>query len=88
MNHMELEGIVKLKDYGFIRFDLNKLLEDRGIAKNKLSILTGVSYNVVSRYCGSDRLGLVDLDFLAKVCCVLNCDITDLLSYVPGKSNA
>ena len=26
---------------------------------------------------------MVDLDFLAKVCCVFSCEISDLLEYCP-----
>ncbi|MDP4109933.1 MAG: helix-turn-helix transcriptional regulator, partial [Bacillota bacterium] len=50
--------------------------------RNKLRTLTGVKYEVIDRYYKAKNIEMVDLDFLAKVCCVLNCKIEDLLEYV------
>ena len=41
----------------------------------------GVSYSILLRYCNHEEFGLVDFDFLARACYVLNCDITDLIEY-------
>ena len=45
--------------------------------------LTGVKYEVIDRYYKGNNVELVDLDFLSKVCYVLNCSISDLLEYQP-----
>lgn len=41
----------------------------------------GVSYGILLRYCNGECFGLVDFDFLARACYVLNCDISDLIEY-------
>ena len=56
-------------------------MDRKGITRNKLSNLTGTKYDVVDRYYKGKNIALVDLDFLAKVCYVLDCDISDLLEY-------
>ena len=48
----------------------------------KLSLLTGIKYEVVSNYC-KDIIQRIDNDVLTKICYVLNCSLTDLLTYVP-----
>lgn len=69
------------REYGRIKVKLRQALDSRGITRNRLSVLTGVKYDVVDRYYRSDNIQMVDLDFFAKVCCVLNCKIEDLLEY-------
>lgn len=41
----------------------------------------GVSYSILLRYCNNAEFGLVDFDFLARACYVLNCDIAELIEY-------
>ena len=70
------------KAYGSIRVKLAEELERRGITRNRLQKLTGVKYEVIDRYY-SGKITRADLDFLAKVCYVLNCRIDDLLEFIP-----
>lgn len=68
-------------EYGSVRVKLAKVLDSRGITRNRLRTLTGVKYEVIDRYYQADHVERVDLDFIAKVCYVLNCKIEDLLEY-------
>lgn len=76
-------GIVtyQTREYGRIKVKLREALDSRGISRNRLRTLTGVKYDVIDRYYRSDNIQLVDLDFFAKVCCVLGCGIEELLEY-------
>ena len=76
-------GIItyETKEYGHIKVKLKDALDSRGISRNKLRTLTGVKYDVIDRYYRSDNIQMIDLDFFAKVCCVLNCDLNELLEY-------
>lgn len=65
------------------RIKLRQLLDERQVTRNKLRTLTGVKYDVINRYYQAERVQMVDLDFLAKVCCVFGCEISDLLEYCP-----
>lgn len=76
-------GIVtwQTKEYGHIVIKFREALDSRGITRNRLRTLTGVKYDVIDRYYRADNIQMVDLDFLAKVCCVLNCPLDELLEY-------
>lgn len=78
----ELTGIVLIRDYGHIKVKLAELLEEKNITRNKLSTLTGVKYDVIDRYFKAKNINMVDIDLFAKICCVLDCNISDLLEYV------
>lgn len=72
------------QEYGYVRVKLKQVLDSRGITRNRLRTLTGVKYDVIDRYYKNETVQMADLDFLAKVCCVLNCQMSDLLEYVPA----
>lgn len=55
-------------------------MKKKNITKNKLSKLMGSDNNLVNRYYNSE-MERVDLDILARMCYVLDCDIKDLLEY-------
>ena len=79
----DLQGIVhyQTEEYGSIRVKLAEVMDSRGITRNRLCKLTGTKYDVVTRYYKSRDVQMVDLNFFAKVCCVLDCRIEDLLVY-------
>lgn len=77
----ELNSIITLKDYGKINIRLAELLEQRHITRNRLRTLTGIKYDVIDRYYKNDNIERIDVDFLAKVCFVLGCSISELLEY-------
>ncbi len=78
-----LNGIIQyeVRDYGRIRVKLAEVMDSRGITRNRLRTLTGVKYDVIDRYYKGTNVIMADLDFLAKVCFVLDCKIEDLLVY-------
>ena len=71
------------QEYGTIRVKLREALDNRGITRNRLKTLTGVKYDVIDRYYKNGTIQMADLDFLAKVCFVLNCNLSELLEYIP-----
>ncbi len=79
----ELKSIVQFhtEEYGRVRVKLAEVLNSRGITRNRLRTLTGVKYEVIDRYYKANQVSMADLDFLAKVCYVLDCKIEDLLEY-------
>ena len=83
MSMSEPKSIVSyhVTEYGHIRVKLADLLESRGITRNYLRTLTGVKYEVIDRYFKAERVEMVDLNFLAKVCYTLGCKIEDILEY-------
>lgn len=79
----EIKSIVtyRIGEYGKVIVKLAKILDSRGITRNRLATLTGVQYSIVDRYYKGKQIEMVDLDFLAKVCYVLDCRVEDLLEY-------
>jgi len=69
------------QEYGHVIVKLSKVLDSRNITRNRLRTLTGIKYEVIDRYYKGEQIEMVDLDFLAKVCYVLDCKIEDLLEY-------
>ncbi len=70
-----------MDEYGYVKVKLSEVLDGKGISRNKLSTLTGIKYDVVDRYYKASSIELVDLNFIAKVCFVLDCTVSDLLEY-------
>ena len=69
------------EEYGRITVKLAELLNKKKVTRNRLRTLTGVKYDVIDRYYKGINIEMVDLDFLAKVCYVLDCKVSDLLEY-------
>lgn len=74
-------GLLILRNYGHVEVKLAALLKEHGITRNRLKELTGTKYEVIDRYYKADNVARVDLDFLARVCCVLGCRVEDILEY-------
>ena len=73
-------SIYYLKDYGKVKITLKDYMKKNNITRNKLSMLIGSTYNVVDRYY-KNKITKPDLDIIARICFVLDCNITDILKY-------
>ena len=71
-----------MEKYGSIRIHLAELIEDRGISKNKLSQRAEMQRTQLNHYC-NNTITRLDIDVLARLCSVLECEIGDLLEFVP-----
>jgi len=69
------------EEYGHIIVKLSEVMGRYNMTRNRLKTLTGSRYEVVDRYYKGEQIEMVDLDFLAKVCYVLDCRVEDLLEY-------
>lgn len=57
---------------------LDQLLDERGMSQRKLSILTEIRQPSINEMC-RNQTSRIPLDNLAKICEVLDCEITDIL---------
>lgn len=73
-------SVIQTKDYGKIIIKLKKLMNDRNITKNKLSVLTGVKFDTIQKYYNGE-VYRIDVDVLAKFCYALGCRVEDLVEY-------
>ncbi len=77
---MQEETIVVLRDYGRVRLKLKELMDSRGINRNALARSIGARFEVVDKWY-QGNVEKLDLDILARLCCVLHCRVEDLLEY-------
>lgn len=82
---IEVRGITELKDYGEVNITLKDIMDKRGINIYQMSKLTNLKYSTIKSYYMNAPLTRIDLDVVAKMCYVLNCNIKDILEY---KSNS
>lgn len=73
-------SIYFLKDYGKVNLTLKEVMDKKKVTRNKLSLITGSTYNVIDRYY-HNNISRLDLDVIAKICFVLKCDISDIIKY-------
>ena len=70
-------------EYGTIKIKLGELIERHGISKNKLSHKAEMQRTQINNYC-NNSISRLDIDVLARICTVLECEIGDLLEFVPS----
>ena len=62
----------------YVRIKLDQLLEERGYSHREFARLTGVRHPSISEMC-NNTTKRIPLDNLAKMCEVLDCQISDIL---------
>lgn len=71
-----------MERFGTIKINLTDLIEQRGISKNKLSQRAEMQRTQLNNYC-NNTISRLDIDVLARLCTVLECNISELLQFVP-----
>ena len=74
-------------EYGTIRIKLDELLKASGLSKNMLSHRAEMQRTQINNYC-KNQITRLDIDVLARLCTVLNCEIGDLLEFIPPEKIA
>lgn len=69
-------------DYGEIKIHLNEMLEARNISLNQLSFRAEMQRTQLRNY-RDNKIQRLDIDILKRLCYVLECDLTDLVEYIP-----
>ncbi len=71
-----------MERYGKIKINLLRLIQEKGISKNKLSQRAEMQRTQLNHYC-NNTITRLDTDVLARLCTVLDCEISDLLEFIP-----
>lgn len=50
------------------------------MSRNKLCVLIATNYDLVNRYY-NNKVARIDLDIVARICYVLDCEVSDLIKY-------
>ena len=72
------------ENYGHLEIRLAESIEEKGLNRNKVSLKAAMNWRQVDRYCENDITRL-DTFVLCKLCTVLECEIQDLLVFVPAE---
>lgn len=70
-----------MDDMGKVVLKINKLLDERHFLKSKFARDAKIQYRQATSYYNGD-MKKVDLDILARICHLLNCNISDILEYI------
>lgn len=70
------------KDTANIIFHLDNVMKKRGFTKNKLCVETGLRFETIQGYY-LGNISRIDLYVLSELCRVLECEVSDIITYVP-----
>ena len=78
---------VNSSDYGVIRIHLKEILEERDISLNQLSFRAEMQRTQLRNY-RDNKIQRLDIDILKRLCYVLDCDLHDLIEYIPAEDSS
>ncbi len=73
-------------DYGHIRIKLAELMAEQNISINKLAFRAEMQRTQLKAYMKED-VQRVDLAVLSRLCYALECNLYDLIEYIPPKQH-
>ena len=82
---MVMQSISEYKDFGKISIILKEKMDAQNITVYQMSKLTNLRHQTVKAYYNNAPLTKVDMEVLAKMCYVLDCEIEDILQYIKPK---
>ena len=68
--------------FGKVVLNLDELIKEKGISKTQLSYKAEISHTQINRFCKNDATR-IDFNTIARLCHVLECNISDLIKYEP-----
>lgn len=71
-------------DYGQINLKLKDIMVSQGISINKLAFRSEMQRTQLKAYLDG-TIQRVDLNVLCRLCYALDCDLFDILEYIPPK---
>lgn len=77
---------VNSSDYGEIKIHLAEIIEKKGVSLNQLSFRAEMQRSQLRNY-RDNNIQRLDIDILKRLCYVLDCDLTDLIEYIPPKNS-
>ena len=79
------KNVLEYKDFGFVKFKLDQIMEERKITVYELSSKANVGFQTIKKLKEGEDLTRINLDVIAKICYVLECELFDLMEYVKAK---
>lgn len=73
-----------MDNFGRVYLNLDAMIKKKGISKTQLSYRAEISHTQINRFCKNEATR-IDFATLARICTVLDCDISDIIKYEPPK---
>lgn len=73
-----------LENCGTIRMRLAEIMEKRNISMNQLSFRSEMQRTQLRNY-RDNKIQRLDIDILKRLCYVLECDLHELIEYIPPR---
>lgn len=73
-------SIFEIKDYGKVHFHVKKIMDNKNMTRSKLAKLANIRFEVAAKWYNGD-IERMDIDVLTRICFVLDCEISDLITY-------
>lgn len=73
-------------EFGTIKLHVKEMMDKRNIKLSKLAYRAEMQRTQLKHYLDEDMRRL-DISVLSRLCYALNCDLTDLLEYIPPTEN-
>ncbi len=70
------------EDYGEIRLHLDEIIEKKNVSASQLSYRAEMQREQLRKY-RNNNVKRLDIDILKRLCYVLDCDLSDLVEYIP-----
>ena len=74
--------MLAVKEYGTVKLKLKRALQRAGTNRDRLAVLVNANFSVIDKWYHGEAERL-DLDILARICDVLDCEIGEILGYRP-----
>lgn len=74
-----------MMDYGRLEFNLEQILKEKNISKNRICKDLDIPRSNFNRYC-QNKFQRIDANLICKLCHYLNLDVGDLISYQPPEA--
>ena len=78
---MSEKRIVSVDDYGKIVVCLKEVMDAKEMTRYRLARSIDARFEVIDKWYRGE-VEKLDLDILARICCVLNCKPEDIIKYV------
>ncbi len=67
-----------------VTLKIDKLLSEKGISRYELAKRTGINYQIIDNYY-KNKVKRYDSYVLDRICAAAECDVSDLIEYLPEK---
>ena len=74
-------------EYGTVHLKLNDIITENNISINKLAFRAEMQRTQLRAY-RDNKVQRIDLAVIARLCYALDCDLYDLLEYIPPEKHA